>query len=499
MKKALLLSVLLAVQAFSLDGDVRTRLWRRFPSCRGTIEGAYAGDEMSFFHRIRFDAGKWDFTLMLDKSRGEEWVDIVAGGVSFIPDSGWAGPLSLGWLEADLGSGLVFSHPGSWSAPSELSAYKPPVIRDIVRTASSPGDCRGDPLTGACFSMTAAGLNLSMLAGVSWKDASGDGHHRTLSEIEARGSIRETLGAIRVSNGWWGATAAAGTEREPDGQPGWGRCGVDWDVGFPAFRLTGETAAGVDSSGVSVAWWAAASLESDRYRQTLTAMGEPEEFPSERSSAPMERAGNGLLYGFRWAVVPRLTLTGGAGAWLKEGEETFRASTETAYRFPFSMESAVGVRFSREQDSVDWRGWLSCSWQPVEEAGLGMKIQLTGADPGEQEAAASGGGLGLTVKWEPAAWLSARLLGAGFDTDGYSSRIYYGEPTFPGEFGSTALWGRGFLMGGSVSAELGEGAFLRARLSRLVVENMESLGSGWEETEGGSRTEFGLQLDWAFP
>jgi len=54
-------------------------------------------------------------------------------------------------------------------------------------------------------------------------------------------------------------------------------------------------------------------------------------------------------------------------------------------------------------------------------------------------------------------------------------------------------------MGGSISAELREGAFLRARISRQSVENMESLGSGWEETGGGSRTEFGLQLDWAFP
>jgi hypothetical protein len=213
----------------------------------------------------------------------------------------------------------------------------------------------------------------------------------------------------------------------------------------------------------------------------------------------MEREGNGLTYGFRWTVVPRLTLTGGAGAWLKEGEELFRASAETAYRFPFSMESAAGFRFSRETESSDWRGWLSCSWQPAEEAGLSMRIQLTESDPGEQEPAASGEGLGLTLKLEPSAWLSTRLICAGFDTEGYATRIYYAEPTFPGEFGSTALWGRGFLIGISISTELGEGTFLRARASRLAVEGMESLGSGWEETEGGNRTELGLQLDWAFP
>jgi hypothetical protein len=498
MKTALLLSVLLAALSLSFDGDIRTRLWRRFPACRGTIEGAYAGDEMSFFHRVRFSAGHWCFTLMLDKARGEEWGDITAGGVSFIPDSGWAGPLSFGWLEADFGSGLVLSHPGSWSAPSELSAYKPPLIRELVRTASSPGDCRGNPLTGAGFSMSAAGLHLSLLAGASWKDASGDGHYRTVSEIAARGAVRETLGAIRISRGWWGTTAAAGTEEDPEGRLGWGRCGFDWDLRLQELRLTGEAAAGVDSTGTSTAWWAAASQESDRYRQTLTAMGNPASFPSERSSAPMDREGNGLTYGFRWTVVPRLTLTAGAGAWLKEGDELFRASAETAYRFPFSMESAVGFRFSRETDSADWRGWLSCSWQPADEAGLGMRVQWTGSDPGGPEAAASGSGLGLTVKWEPAARLSARLSCAGFDTDGYSTRIYYAEPALPGEFGSTALWGRGFLVGTSLSVELGEGAFLRGRVSRLAFENMESLGSGWETTDGGERTELGLQLDWTF-
>lgn len=499
MRAAMLLAILLALQALSLEGDLRTRLWRRFPACRGTIESAYAGDEMSFLHRVRFASGAWGFTLILDKVRGEEWVDLVAGGIRFTPASAWAGPVSLGWLEADLGSGLVLSHPGSAVGSSELGAYKPPVIREVVRTASSPGDCRGDPLTGAGFSLTAAGWNVTLLSGISWRDSTGDGHHRTASEIASRGTLLETLGALRISKGDWGATAAAGACGRGGDGPVWGRAGIDWDLPLRRFRLTGEVAGGADSAGASVAGWTALSLEADRYRQTLTAASLPEGFPGERCSPPVSGEGTGLTYGIRWTLLPRLTLTGGTGAWRTEEGGVFRASVETALRFACSMESALGFRVSRQEVSSDWRGWLTCTWQPADGTDLGMKIQLTGAVPDPGEPVAHGSGLGLTLTWEPAPRLSARLVGAGFSTDDYATRIYAAEPVFPGEFGSTALWGRGFLLGSALSVELDGGVFLRARISRLAREDAGSLGSGWEETPGGARTEAGIQLDWSFP
>lgn len=499
MRPVCLLVLLVSTLTYPLEGDVRTRLCRRFPACRGTLEGIYAGDEMEFFHRVRFSAGEWDVTLLLDKSRGEDWVGLVAGGACFRPGAAWVEHISAGWLEADLGSGLVLAHPGAWSSPSELEVYKPPVIRDLVRPASSPGDCRGAPLTGVGLQMRTLGLNLSLLGGFSMVDATGEGHYRTESEIDGRGDIRELLGAVRISNGWWGTTAAAGSSIEEDRSEDWVRGGFDWDIHAWGLRLTGEAAAGADSSGVSPSWWAAVSREYDRYRHTLTAMDDPSGYPSERASPPMDREGKGLTYGFRWNAFSRFTVTGGAGAWLKEGEDLARGSMQFSYRFPFSMECTTGFRMSGGSGSTDWRGWASCSWQPSDGVGIGMKVQLTGADPDEDGGPESGSGLGLILKWEPVDRLSARLSCATFSTDGYSTRVYYPEPSFPGEFGSSALWGEGFLLGASLSAVLGEGTILRGRVCRHIVEGAEHMGSGWEETEGGGRTELGIQLDWSFP
>ncbi|MCD4700493.1 MAG: hypothetical protein K8S24_01410, partial [Candidatus Aegiribacteria sp.] len=88
--------------------------------------------------------------------------------------------------------------------------------------------------------------------------------------------------------------------------------------------------------------------------------------------------------------------------------------------------------------------------------------------------------------------------GASCSTDGYNSRVYAGGSSFPGVFGSTSLYGRSFLLFFQVSAEVSDGLFLRGALGRKTVEDTDFLGSGWEETEGDSRTELGFQLDYAF-
>ena len=94
--------------------------------------------------------------------------------------------------------------------------------------------------------------------------------------------------------------------------------------------------------------------------------------------------------------------------------------------------------------------------------------------------------------------LVAMLGGAACSTDGYNSRVYASASSFPAEFSSTALYNRTFLLFFQVSAEVSEGCFLRGSIDRKIVEDSDFLGSGWEETEGDSRTELGFQLDYAF-
>jgi hypothetical protein len=50
----------------------------------------------------------------------------------------------------------------------------------------------------------------------------------------------------------------------------------------------------------------------------------------------------------------------------------------------------------------------------------------------------------------------------------------------------------------AASVEAVEGLFLRGAAGWIRREGQGSLGSGWEETEGDSRTEVSMQLDWSF-
>jgi hypothetical protein len=104
----------------------------------------------------------------------------------------------------------------------------------------------------------------------------------------------------------------------------------------------------------------------------------------------------------------------------------------------------------------------------------------------------------MKLRYSPAERIGVDLGGAACSTDGYNSRVYAGGSSFPGVFGSTALYDRTLLLFAQLSVELTEDLTVRAAASRRVVEDALFLGSGWEETEGDSRTELGFQLDYAF-
>ena len=107
MNRLVLLVVLLALASASHPGGMRMRLLRRWPGCRGTIEGVYAGDEWSFLERVEFSlpsAFSLQYSLggvmLLEKDRGEEWVDLVSGGLS-LESQGYPGlSVYAGWLKA---------------------------------------------------------------------------------------------------------------------------------------------------------------------------------------------------------------------------------------------------------------------------------------------------------------------------------------------------------------------------------------------------------------
>lgn len=493
-----LITLLILFRSSSAEGDLRFRLQRRLPGCRGTLENYYTGDEFDFYSRFRYRSDLWRFILLTDKARGEEWGDIIAGGAAWTPEGYPVNSVSVGWLKADLGSGLVLSFPGQFSSLSELSLYKPPTSRNRIEPATSPWGCRSEPLTGIGIMLSTGEMDISILTALSPIDSLVSGYHRTGSEVLGRNAFIEKLAAVRISGQHWGITAAAAARNETP-EYDWFRCGSDWNIDLGSLNISGEAAAGADSSGTTIAAWGSFSQNFPLFRHMLTVLRNPAGYPSDRTSPPISReCDTGICYGFRWKTFPRMALKAGTGTYFSEDNSLLLASLEAGYRFPWSMEATVGIRTRTETDEFSWRSWLGSSWQPQTRFKIRTKIQISGWSSSPEDSSETGVGIELKFRYSPKTWLTLDLGGAACSTDGYNSRVYAGGSSFPGVFGSTALYDRSFLLFFQVSAEVSEGFFLRGALGRKIVEDAGFLGSGWEETEGDSRTELGFQLDYAF-
>ena len=152
-----------------------------------------------------------------------------------------------------------------------------------------------------------------------------------------------------------------------------------------------------------------------------------------------------------------------------------------------------------EEDDDSWRGWVSSSWQPLDRLKLSSRIQLTGSSDGDSLPQEHCFGLGTRLGWDISPAFSIGLSCTAFSTDGYASRIYSSDASLPGEFGSSALWGSGFRLSVRGSATLSTGLYLRLSAGHTRKENVSSIVTGWEETDGGGRTELGLQVDYSLP
>ena len=495
---AVLITLFILLGFSNAEGDLRFRLQRRLPGCRGTLESYYTGDEFDFYSRFRYQSDLWKFILLMDKARGEEWVDIIAGGASWTPENYPVHSVSVGWLKADLGSGLVLSFPGRFSSMNELSLYKPPNSRNRIEPATSPWGCRGEPLTGIGIMLEACGMDISVLTALSPLDSLAGGYHRTVSEVQGRNAFMEKLAAVRISWQHLGVTAAAASLNEVPSYD-WLRFGTDWNVNIGAINLAGAAAAGADSSGTAIAAWASFSQEFSQFRHMLTVLRNPPGYPSARTSPPVSRDCDiGICYGFRWKAFPRMALKAGTGTYFNQDSSLLLASFEAEYRFPWSMEASAGIRTRTESDYASFRCWLGSSWQPHSRLKIRTSIQIAGWSSTPEDSSETGVGIVLKFRYTPRNRLMLDLGGAACSTDGYNSRVYAGASSFPGEFSSTALYNRTFLLFFQVSTEVSEGCFLRGAIERKIVEDADILGSGWEETEGGSRTELGFQLDYAF-
>jgi hypothetical protein len=271
---------------------------------------------------------------------------------------------------------------------------------------------------------------------------------------------------------------------------------VDLQLRRGAFLLSGEAAVGRDSGGIETAFWAGPAHESEGFRQAFLVFRSPEGFPDRRSSAPLGKCRFGCRYGLRWRPAVATFLSAGVVCRVREEEDAWKAAGEVSRRLAAALRAKAGTRWTADGDGDSWRGVGALSWEPSRMVRLSLKMQLTGWSDGDSTESGSCAETRLRVR--PRRWLSLRLGAAGYSTDGWRSRAYVAALAFPGQFGAEQVQGEGMLLQAAVSVEPREGLFLRAGVGWTLRDGAESIGSGYEETEGDSRTEAGLQLDWRF-
>lgn len=488
----LLALFVLAEQISAADGScggALLRLWRRFPSCEGTLSGAYAGDEYSFLNRVECSFGEFDLTTLVEKDRGEDWGDLAAAGA----DWAGAGPVlgaSAGWLDCRLGSGLLLDRGGGWGGQGGFVEAKAPAADSRIRAASSAGACDGEPLTGAGATASLGGLETSVILARSWIDPAGTGLHRTPSELESAGSVEETLAGVRSALGPFGAGFVAASRNGS----GWGRYGLDLHLPAAGFELSGEAVLGTAGDSASAAFWAAVTESDRRSRFCIGVFGCPDEFPLERAGMPMGGVCDlGAGAGVRWKPMRGWTVSGSATCLYRDDGGNVRLEASADRRFSPSFEGGLAGRFSEDGAEDSWRLVADFTWEALDALRLTAGLERTGW--ADDDLSSGGSSAGVRFVWSASNWLEVRAACTAYGTDGWESRVYCSELGFPGEFASSPQWGRGFLMQISPSVEPGAGVEARLKFSLLQREGVESIGSGLEETSGDSRTEAGIQVD----
>ena len=345
--------------------DARFRLERRFPSPRGIIEHHWAGDAWAFFHRTAFEAGKLSGVILLEKDPGEKWGDLAAGGLRWA-EGGTIRSVSAGFLRLRMALGITVSHGGMASGADPLSLVKPPVLREELEPATSPGDCDARPLCGAGVLIGTGGFDVCLFQAVSSLDRSSTGLHRSITEISDRGSIRETLSYARISTPSAGVSGVL-VGLNADSSQLLGRAGFDFNLSSGAREISGEASLGFEDGGVPIAFFVGMFGESGTFRHSVSAGRCPASFPSIRSSTPFGEVCNlAGGYGIRWKPRNGLTITSGLQLIDSDDGTSVEAAAE-AEETPFdrtSLSQKLTVASSEGETTYQGMRWGHLEFRP---------------------------------------------------------------------------------------------------------------------------------------
>ncbi len=483
------LAILLLVTGIS--GDFRMRAEQSWPDPAGITENLWRGSSISFYERLRFDFGLWSTVLLTEKDPGEEWGDLITGGVSYTdPDVIRA---AAGALRVQFAHGLILCHPGPWSGGDPLSLSKAPGWRMRMELSESPGANDADPLTGAAVEYLFNRVTISTVLGWSKIDTGSSGLHRTETEIENRRAVDEKLAVVRTGSGPVGISFAFTQQSEDSTEESFSRIGIDFFGENEDAVFTGEAASDLDST---FNFLISGSRGLADFRHALTVSRYTGNWPrSAGSFGTNHRIGAG--YGLRWRPAQGITLDAGALVLDREEEDSFKAGFQLSERVGNRTSLTQRFKLTATEEERTFRTQVAASWSPFSDLTLTLKVPaawyISHSDPDE-----NGTGVEIRLKHSPVTDLDITVSAAAGSTNGWNSRIYAYSLSFPGEFGSQALYNSSVLLQGAVSAHISESAIFRLKGSWYSMEGAEFLGSGSSETEGPSRTSAGIQIDWDY-
>lgn len=474
-----------------LPGDMRVRTGFSWPSPRGIEEGYWAGSGVCSYQRFRLNPNKWRMVLLTEKDRGEEWADLVTGGLQFNHSDNFS--VTAGALAVQFAQGLLFSHSGSWGTADPFSLSKPSGWRVRIDPAESPGPTDGTGLTGAGSQYNAGAFSAAAVLGWSRIDPGESGLHRSSSEIESHNSIGEKLVAFRTGYGPAGVSFA-GVRRTADSvETTCSRIGADLYLPGDNSLLSGEFVTDLDSISNFVL---SGTRGTPDLRHGLTVSRNRGGMPRTSGTFGTEHD-FGTGYGIRWRISERVLLDGGALFLDCPAGEKYKAGIQFTENMSGRTEFTQRLGFARTEDEQTLSGRVTATWTPGSNMILSMKMPFSRFSS-SNASPETGFGLETRLRHILSDRAEYSVSAAACSTDGWNSRLYAYSLSFPGQFGSSALYNSMVLLQGSVSLHISSSAVLRARCAWYNIEGEPSLGSGWEETEGSSRTEAGLQLDWNF-
>ncbi len=485
---AIITAFVFAVSGF---GDFRARAENAWPEPAGITQNKWQGSSLVSYQRLRFRRGMWSAVFLTEKDQGEQWADLVTAGV------GYSSPQLLtavaGWLQVQFAHGLLLSHPGPWSGVDPLELSKTPAWRLRLQPAESPGASDARPLTGVAAQYCFSGITLSGVAGVSRTDPGASGLHRTVSEAENEGIVDQKLAAARV--GWGSVGISFAFVRQSGGSTAdtCSRAAADFLLETRNTSFTGEVAADFDSTLNFVV--SAGRLQSGiRHALTVSrSTGRWARSAGEFGTSHLIGAG----YGLKWHVAQGVTLDAGALVLDKQEEDTFKAGFQFTERIQSRTSLSQRLKLTTTEQENTIRAQVTASWSPYADLTLSFKVPAafyrSKSNPDE-----NGAGVEVRLKHSPVPCLEVTVSAAAGSTDGWNSRVYAYSLSFPGEFGSKALYNSSVLLQTQVSAHISNAATLRVKAGWFNMQGADLIGSGSSETQGSSRTTAGLQLDWEF-